>query len=481
MIEGAPNPPDLEGINEDQLLQIQQNIQDKLKQRDEEREKNITKRMKQYEEKYDFINKALLESITHITEMTQTDHPMVSANVKPADKMVMLPPLFDGTKPEMAKQHYERFNQYIKFQTNINIKDPIIEAIELFEHTLDKKALVWFQEHKDKFVDLTTLKTMFLQRYNPWGKTKRDQLQSWNILTFDPQKTDVDENIDLINTLGDMLGQTAEAKMEKCVGTMPTIIQTHLITCENWEKTSKKAKELEHIIRKCDPQAAAFPTLTQGTAASGLYSHIAHSDDKEETDIPQPFKGLNQSKLKIQEEGKANSNSKSQTPLQYRYKRNNTLMKIPIITTTMRITEVNLEAIDPIGTKLLDKFSEIKILMVEANATKIHIKANTKVKIIKAITTKVLMVNTTTHIEAIIRVIIMANLDAEAMVMVELLSMDAVMAGLIIEVITTTNTISIMVMIMTTSLSNMVNHVHYVVATITPLNIVLRENMTLTT
>ena len=58
-----------------------------------------------------------------------------------------------------------------------NIRDPVSEAIELFEHTLDKKALVWFQEHKDKFVDLKTLKTMFLQRYNPWGKTKQEQLQ----------------------------------------------------------------------------------------------------------------------------------------------------------------------------------------------------------------------------------------------------------------------------------------------------------------
>ena len=163
----------------------------------------------------------------HITEMTQINHPMVSAKVKSADKMVMLPPLFDGTKPEVAKQHYERFNQYIKFQTKSgNIKDPIVEAIELFEHTLDKKALVWFQEHKDKFVDLTTLKTMFLQRYNPWRKTERDQLQSWNILTFDPQKTDVDEHIDLINTLGDMLCQTAKSKKEKFVDTMPTIIQT---------------------------------------------------------------------------------------------------------------------------------------------------------------------------------------------------------------------------------------------------------------
>ena len=119
LIEGAPNPPDLEGIEEDRLLQIQQNIQDKLKQRDEERERNITKQMKQYEEKYDFINKALLESIMHITEMTQTDHPMVSAKVKSADKMVMLPPLFDGSKPEVAKQYYERFNQYIKLRAAI--------------------------------------------------------------------------------------------------------------------------------------------------------------------------------------------------------------------------------------------------------------------------------------------------------------------------------------------------------------------------
>ena len=58
LIQGTQNPPDLEGIEEDQLLEIQRNIQDKLKQRDEERERNITKRMKQYEEKYDFINKA---------------------------------------------------------------------------------------------------------------------------------------------------------------------------------------------------------------------------------------------------------------------------------------------------------------------------------------------------------------------------------------------------------------------------------------
>ena len=109
--------------------------------------------------------------------------------------------------------------------------------------------MVWFQEHKDKFVDFTTLKTIFFQRYNPWGKIKRDQLQSWNILTFDPQKMDVDEHIDLINTLGDILGQKEESKRDKFIDTMPTIIQTHLITEKTWVKTTEKVKELEHIIR----------------------------------------------------------------------------------------------------------------------------------------------------------------------------------------------------------------------------------------
>ena len=50
-------------------------------------------------------------------------------------------------------------------------------------------------------------------------------------------------------------------------------------------------KELEYIIRKCNPPAAALPTLAKGTAVPGLYSHIAHSDDRDEMDIPQPFKG----------------------------------------------------------------------------------------------------------------------------------------------------------------------------------------------
>ena len=169
--------------------------------------------------------------------------------------------------------------------------DPVGKAIDLFKHTLDKTALVWFQTNRSKFKDLTTLKMMFLQRYNPWGKTKREQLQSWNILLFDPKNTDVDEHIYLINTLGDMVDQKEEAKKEKFIETMPTMIQTYLIICKDWADVKDKAKSLKHIIQKCDPPTPAMPLMATGATVLGLCLHIAHLVDKEEGEIPQPFKG----------------------------------------------------------------------------------------------------------------------------------------------------------------------------------------------
>ena len=120
---------------------------------------------------------------------------------------------------------------------------------------------------------------------------KREQLQSWNILSFNPKTMDVDEHIDLINTLGDMVDQKEEAKKEKFIETMPTMIQTHLITCKDWDTVKDTAKSLEHIIMKCDPPTPAMPMMATGATVPGLYSHIAHLVNKEEGDIPQPFKG----------------------------------------------------------------------------------------------------------------------------------------------------------------------------------------------
>ena len=101
-----------------------------------------------------------------MAELTKADNRQPMGKIKPTDKMVMMLSLFDGTKPAMSKQHYERFNLYINFQTKSgHLTDQVGEAIDLL--------LVWFQTNRSKFKGLTMLKTMFLQRYNPWGKMKK--------------------------------------------------------------------------------------------------------------------------------------------------------------------------------------------------------------------------------------------------------------------------------------------------------------------
>ena len=247
IFHGLPNPPELEGMDEDRLRELQNAVQEQLHQRDKERERNITKRVQEFKKTFDFVNSHLLKEVVTMAELTKTDNRQPMEKIKPTDIMDMMPSLFDSTKPATSKQHYEKFNLYINFQIkSCHFTDPVGEAIDLFKHTLDKTALVWFQMNRSKFKDLTTLKTMFLQRYNPWGKTKREQLQSWNILSFDPKNTDVDEHIDLINTLGNMVDQKEEAKMDKFIETMPTMIQTHLITCKDWAAVKDTAKSLEH-------------------------------------------------------------------------------------------------------------------------------------------------------------------------------------------------------------------------------------------
>ena len=46
---GLPDPPELEGMDEDRLRELQNAVQEQLHQRDEERERNITKRVQEFE------------------------------------------------------------------------------------------------------------------------------------------------------------------------------------------------------------------------------------------------------------------------------------------------------------------------------------------------------------------------------------------------------------------------------------------------
>ena len=145
-MEGQGNPLDLVGIEDDQFLAIQNDLCERLKARDEARERAVSNKLCELEQKHEFANAQFLKHFAKVSVLLEPTAKDAQSKVKPADEMLMLPPLFDGEKPEKAKTHYKRFNQYIKFQMKEgNIKDTTREAIELFEHAIDKKALIWFQ------------------------------------------------------------------------------------------------------------------------------------------------------------------------------------------------------------------------------------------------------------------------------------------------------------------------------------------------
>ena len=102
--------------------------------------------------------------------------------------------------------------------------------------------------------------------------------------------------------------------MEKFIETMPTMIQAHLITCKDWVAVKDTAKSLEHIIQKCDPPTPAMPMMATGATVPGLYSHIAHLVDKEEGEIPQPFKGTKPKQIRGRGKPKGKPQEQRQNP-----------------------------------------------------------------------------------------------------------------------------------------------------------------------
>ena len=143
IFKGLPEPPELEGIDEDRLKELQNVVQEQLRQRDEERERNITKRVQEIKKTFDFVNSYLLKGVPTMAELTKANNRQPMGKIKPTDKMVMMPSLFDGTKPATSKQHYERFHLDINFQTKSGyLTDPVREAIDLIrQHCFSSRQI----------------------------------------------------------------------------------------------------------------------------------------------------------------------------------------------------------------------------------------------------------------------------------------------------------------------------------------------------
>ena len=84
-----------------------------MKAGDETRERAVSNKLRKLEQKHKFANAQFLKHFAQVSELLEPTANDAQAKVKPADKMLMLPPLFGGENPEKTKTHYERLNQYI--------------------------------------------------------------------------------------------------------------------------------------------------------------------------------------------------------------------------------------------------------------------------------------------------------------------------------------------------------------------------------
>ena len=107
IFHGLPEPPELEGVDEDRLRELQNAIQEQLCQRDEERERNITKRVQEFEKTFDFVNSHLLKGVVTMAELKKTDNRQCMGKIKPTDKMVMMPSL-------LTAQNWPRQNSIMR-------------------------------------------------------------------------------------------------------------------------------------------------------------------------------------------------------------------------------------------------------------------------------------------------------------------------------------------------------------------------------
>ena len=72
IFHGLSELPELEGIDEDRLRELQNAVQEQLCQRDEERERNITKRVQEFKKTFDFVNSHLLKGVVTMADSTMS-------------------------------------------------------------------------------------------------------------------------------------------------------------------------------------------------------------------------------------------------------------------------------------------------------------------------------------------------------------------------------------------------------------------------
>ena len=270
-----------------------------------------------------------------------------------------------------------------------------------------------------------------------------------------------------------MVDQKEEAKKGKFIQTMPTTIQTHLITCKDWVAVKDTVKSLEHIILKCDPPTPAIPMMATGATVPGLYSHIARSVDREESEIPQPFKSVKPKQTRGR--GKPKGNLRNEDKTHQKPKRMMKPIHMRTLTITITMPQVRFEAADLIMVKAVtDNFGGTYNETEDKDLSTVNV--SFKVIAIREAHLNQTIRNTVTPANLISREIIQIAIEAKAGAVDLSNSEDAAVEGPIIR--TAMEGISISIIHTTHNRNNMALPAVYVGDLIIPPSIATRGNTT---
>ena len=88
-LEEQGNVPDLLGIEDDQLLAIQNDLSERLKARDEARKRAVSNKLHKLEQKHEFANAQSLKYFAQVSELLEPTAKDAQAKLKPTDEMLM--------------------------------------------------------------------------------------------------------------------------------------------------------------------------------------------------------------------------------------------------------------------------------------------------------------------------------------------------------------------------------------------------------
>ena len=221
-----------------------------------------------------------------------------------------------------------------------------------------------------------------------------------------------------------------------------------------------------------------MPTLAKGIAVPGLYSHISPSNDKDEVEIPQPFKGAHPKQPKPRGRGKGKQHQqrpKNPPPQtqedQYNYEDTNNYYHNEDYRGHSRGCRSYR------GQNTGCSFRGQNFCGRDQRNQSTY-QSQYQMMAIKAIITRVIEGFIIIHVEISLKVIATNNLEAEATAEAEAITTVVVTVGPVTEAMLIINIISITVMMISTRQTNTVHHVLYAVAIITLPNIVLKGSMT---